>query len=311
MLPVFHITGPTFLVIAHISGGAAHLLGHFESGRALDEIEARRCTATVGFPTNITKLMADPTFAERDVSSFRKIIIGGTTNYLRHVHEVFDLELIGTIYGSTESAGLVTATDPAETDLDVRVGTNGLPLPGVEVRIIDPETGRVCGPNESGEILFRGIVRFDGYLEGTPGAEDAIDLEGFFHSGDYGYVDESGYLYYRGRYKMMVKTGGENVSELELELFLEERIDEIEMAQVVGTPDDLWGEAIIAFVQLRDGAPNLTSAELRERCRGGIAPFKIPKRFVAMEADNWPVLVNGRLNKQALRDIAANLEVEP
>jgi fatty-acyl-CoA synthase len=301
MQPTFHVTGPTFLVIAHVAGGAVHLLGQFDATRALDEIETRRCTATVTFPTIITKLMAEPSFAHRDLSSFGKIMLGGTSSYLKRVNEALGLELIGSIYGSTESGGLVTAPDPDETDIDERVRTNGVPLPGVEVRIIDPETGRSCASGEPGEICFRGVVRFDGYLPGTPDVEDAIDEEGFFHSGDYGHLDESGCLLYRGRYKLMVKTGGENVSELEVEQFLEGELELIDVAQVVGVPDDLWGEAIVAFVQLTDGSGGTSTEELRDLCRDRLAAFKIPKLFIEVNAADWPVTSNGRLDRQVLR----------
>ena len=179
MLPTFHITGPCLLLVAHATGAAVHLIGHFDAERALAEIERGRCTSTIGFPTNMTKLLAAPSFPTRDLSSFTKVVIGGTPAYLEHVYRSFNLDIIGTIYGSTESAGLVSASEPDEDDLQARITSNGRPLPGVEIRIIDPDTGRDCARGEPGEICFRGVVRFDGYLPGTPDVEGAIDDVGY------------------------------------------------------------------------------------------------------------------------------------
>ena len=135
---------------------------------------------------------------------------------------------------------------------------------------------------------------------------EAFDDEGFFHTGDYGFVDEAGNLYFRGRYKMMIKTGGENVSEREVEIFCEDNLEAVKFAIVVGVPDPLWGEAVVAFVELHEGATE-TSDDLVEKCRGRIANFKIPKRFFVVDEDDWPLLDSGRADRHELRARAAAL----
>jgi fatty-acyl-CoA synthase len=304
MLPVFHLTGPVMLGAAHCVGAAMHMVGVFDTGRILDEIEKGRCTCTVGFPTNITKLMGDPTFADRDLSSFQKMNIGGTAAYHDHVRAAWPMQILGQPYGSTECGGAVALTDPDDPDPEAKRTANGTILPGIEVRVMDLATGERCPPGTPGEICYRGWCRFLGYLPGTAPGDRSIDEDGFFHSGDYGHVDETGHLYYRGRYKMMIKTGGENVSEVEIEMFLEGEIEEIEVAQVVGVPDSVWGEAVLAFVQLRPEARDLSSEELRELCRGKIASFKIPRRFVVMRPSDWPLAASGKMDKPALRKLA-------
>jgi fatty-acyl-CoA synthase len=177
-------------------------------------------------------------------------------------------------------------------------------LPGVEFKIVDPESGRTLPAGELGEICFRGWCRVLEYVDLPEENAAAIDEDGFFHSGDYGMLDAEGYLHFRGRYKQMVKTGGENVSEREVEVFLEEHLEEVDFAQVVGVPDPVWGEAVVAFVTVADGA-DCDSDRLRRLCKGAIAGYKIPKRFIGMRAGDFPVLANGRPDKSALRRLAA------
>ena len=307
MLPIFHLTGPVMLGASHSVGAAMHMVGTFDTARILDEIERGRCTCTVGFPTNITKIMGDPSFATRDLSSFQKINIGGTAAYHDHLRQAWPMQILGQPYGSTECGGAVALTDPDDPDQVARRGANGSILPGIDVRIVNPETGDECAPGEAGEICYRGWCRFAGYLPGTAPGDSSIDLDGFFHSGDYGHVDAAGHLYYRGRYKMMIKTGGENVSEIEIEMFLEGEIDAIEVAQVVGLPDPVWGEVVAAFVQLRPGSEHLSTDDLRELCRGKIANFKIPRRFFPMRPEDWPLAASGKMDKPGLRRRAAEL----
>jgi fatty-acyl-CoA synthase len=128
----------------------------------------------------------------------------------------------------------------------------------------------------------------------------AFDEDGFFHSGDYGWLDEDGYLYFRGRYKMMVKTGGENVAQREVEIFLEDTLPFLTHAEVVGVPDETWGEAVLAFVEYSDGIER-SREELRDLCKGKIANFKIPQYFVTVQPGAWPVLGSGRVDKPALQ----------
>lgn len=300
MLPTFHVTGPSWLSTVHSVGAAIHLIGSFNPARALLEIEQGRCTSTFSFPTHFMKMLGDPSFAERDVRTLKRIGLGGSRSFWEHLHEHFELEHIVTVYGSTECSSLGSITVPAAIP-----DSHGYPLPGMEFRIVDPDTGTQMPPGEPGEICFRGWAMFLGYL--GLDRSDAFDEEGFFHTGDFGHIDADGALHYRGRYKMMIKTGGENVAELEVEVFLEDELDIVEVAQVVGVPDPVWGEAIVAFVQLSgDAAEPPSTDELRDLCRGKIANFKIPKHFIVVEAEEWPLLPNTKIDKHALRERAAS-----
>jgi fatty-acyl-CoA synthase len=128
---------------------------------------------------------------------------------------------------------------------------------------------------------------------------ESMDEEGFFHTGDYGWMDSRGYLYYRGRYKQMVKTGGENVSQREVEALLEGHPD-IQSVQVIGLPDEEWGEAVTAVVQTRSGR-DLTLEEVKEFCRRRVAGFKIPKKVLNIQEAEWPVTLVGKIDKIRLR----------
>ena len=183
---------------------------------------------------------------------------------------------------------------------------NGRPLPGIDVRILDPETGRECKPDEPGEICFRGWCLFIEYLGMPDEMEKSFDADGFFHSGDYGWLDEDGILYYRGRYKMMIKTGGENVAQREVEIFLEDTLSYLRHAEVVGVPDETWGEAVCAFVEYTDGKER-SREEMRALCKGKIANFKIPQYFITVPPGEWPMLGSGRMDKPGLQRRALEL----
>jgi len=302
VLPPFHVGGiANMLVAPHSSGACTVLLGAFDASRALEVIERERCTVTIGFDTMFTKMTAAPNYSEVDRSSLKKVAIAATPAYLGRLRDEWGLRIAAGIYGSTESGALISVVRPWMDDTSAKRESNGRPLPGVDVVIRDPETGETCAADVPGEICFRGWNRVLEYCDDPEATSAAIDDDGYFHSGDYGYLDADGNLYYRGRYKMMIKTGGENVSEREVEVFLENEIAPIELAQVVGVPDDTWGEAVVAFVQLSD---DVSSDELREMARGKIAKFKIPKRFYPLKGDEFPTLANGRPDKKALRVLA-------
>lgn len=303
MLPTFHVGGVTCVLTApHLDGGCVDLMGGFDPARALETVERCRSTCTVGFDTMWTKILGSVAYAGADVSSLRKAVLACTPTYIDRLRELWDFDLVTTTYGSTES-GTLAAMVPAWTkDDDRRTRTNGRPLPGVDIKVVDPETGVTVPPGALGEICFRGWCRVVEYVGMPAETAEAIDPDGYFHSGDYGALDADGWLYFRGRYKQMIKSGGENVSEREVEVFLEEHLPQVEFAQVVGVPDDTWGEAVVAFVALSDP---MGSEELRRSCAGAISGFKIPKLFVPLAIDAFPVLANGRPDKNALRALAA------
>ena len=143
-----------------------------------------------------------------------------------------------------------------------------------------------------------------GYYRMAERTRAAFDADGFVHTGDYGWIDAEGQVFYRGRYAMMIKTGGENVSEVEVERFLTSNLPGVVNAGVVGVPDDRWGEIVVAFVETPDG---FDATALREACRGRLAPYKIPKHFFPVEPGGWPMTPTGKLVKNALRNDAVDL----
>jgi fatty-acyl-CoA synthase len=303
MLPTFHVGGVTCVLTApHLSGACADLMGAFDPDRALAVIAQRRSTATVGFDTMWTKIIGSRAFAGSDVSSLAKAVLACTPSYIDRLRTQWHFDLFTTTYGSTESGTLASMAPPWVDDLTLKSRANGLPLPGLDIKVVDPETGAQVPPGEPGEICFRGWCRVMEYVGMPDETAAAIDHEGFFHSGDYGAIDADGWLFFRGRYKQMIKSGGENVSEREVEVFLEEHLSAVEFAQVVGVPDETWGEAVVAFVALTEPTG---SAELRRACAGAISGFKIPKTFIPLAIDAFPVLSNGRPDKNALRAMAA------
>ena len=305
--PVFHTGGIVWnLTMPHLVGMTSCLVGVYETGKVLREMERSKITVMGAFDTKLTMMRNAPEFHTLDRSSVRKCNVGATGSFLRSVLPDWNWVTVAQVYGSTESGGLGSITPRYETDPKVRYDANGRPMPGMEFVIKNPETGRRCAPEESGEICFRGWGTFIEYVGMPEATAEAFDDEGFFHSGDYGFKDEAGNLYFRGRYKMMIKTGGENVSEREVEIFCEDNLEAVKFAIVVGVPDPLWGEAVVAFVELNEGATE-TSDNLVEECRGRIANFKIPKRFFVVGEDDWPLLDSGRPDRHELRARAAAL----
>lgn len=302
VLPPFHVGGiANVLVAPHSSGACTVLMGAFEASQALETIKNERCTVTVAFDTMFTKMKAAAGPGSLGGLTLTKAAIGAAPATIERLRHEWGLDIAAGMYGSTESGALIAVVTPWLHDPVARRESNGRPLPGVEVVIKDPQSGRRCAVGERGEICFRGWNRVLEYYDDSAATSAAIDEEGYFHSGDYGFCDAGGNLYYGGRYKMMIKSGGENVSEREVEIFLENELEPIEFAQVVGVPDETWGEAVVAFVQL---SADVSSAELQAMARGRIAKFKIPKRFFRLEAHEFPTQPNGRPDKKALRALA-------
>ena len=305
--PVFHTGGIVWnLTMPHLVGMTSCLVGVYETGKVLREMERSKITVMGAFDTKLTMMRNAPEYHTVDRSSVRKCNVGATGSFLRSVLPEWNWETVAQVYGSTESGGLGSITPRYEADPKVRYDANGRPMPGMEFVIKDPDTGHRCGPDEPGEICFRGWGTFIEYVGMPETTAEAFDDEGYFHSGDYGFLDEAGNLYFRGRYKLMIKTGGENVSEREVEIFCEDNLEAVKFAIVVGVPDPLWGEAVVAFVELHEGATE-TSDGLVEACRGRIANFKVPKRFFVVTDEDWPLLDSGRPDRHELRARAAAL----
>ncbi|MEU1275457.1 class I adenylate-forming enzyme family protein [Streptomyces sp. NPDC005799] len=295
----FHAGGLVQLLGPLLHGSAHYLYDGFQPAEMARAAHEHAMTATTGFDLVLSRLLGE---FEKNAwpCPFRKVgCAPGTT-----VHD--RLEDLGAtvvmMYAMSEAANMVTLTEPHLESERGRM-SNGYPLPGVTVRICHPDTGAPQSAGAAGEICFKGWNLFSGYFKAPELTRQVIDGDGFFHTGDHGWLDDAGRLYYRGRYSMMIKTGGENVSETEVEDFLVREIEGVVAAAVVGAPDERWGEAVVAYVELAPGVAFAPDA-LREACRGRLAGYKIPKWFHEITPGQWPTTPMGKLRKQDLRAAA-------
>jgi fatty-acyl-CoA synthase len=303
-LPMFHCGG-IVLLMASLSAGTSYIhAGFFDPGVALDQLEQERCTiAHPAFETIWLAVLSHPRFAEADLSAVRIVLAVGVPERLRAMHETLPHAVPFCSFGSTEACSHLALSTP-EDDLDHRFTTGGHPLPGMEVRIVDPETGEDLPPDVEGEVLYRGPDLFDGYYKSPELNARCFDADGWFHSRDVGVLDDDGRLTFRSRLKDMLKVGGENVGAAEIENVIAEH-PAVLIVQVVAAPDARYVEVPAAFVQLKAGA-ECTEDEIVQRCIGQIANFKVP-RYVRLVGE-WP-MSGTKIRKVALREqIAAELE---
>lgn len=299
-LPMFHIGGIVpMLSCVHVGATFVHA-GHFNADVALRQLEEHRCTvAYPAFETLWLQVLNHPRFGEADLSSLRLIQNIATPERLIYLQSRLPTAVEVSSYGATECSSNLTLPLPEEP-YEVRMHTLGSPLPGIEIKIVDPETGADRPRGEVGELCFRGYSRFEGYYKDPELTASVIDAEGWFHSADLGFVDEHDRFVYAGRLKDMFKVGGENVSALEVEDYLSKH-DAVDIVQVVAAPDEHYGEVAAAFVQVKPGR-DVDEAELIEFCRGRIATYKVP-RYVRFTSQ-WP-MSGTKIQKFVLREMIA------
>jgi fatty-acyl-CoA synthase len=302
-LPMFHMGG-VFPLLAHLHVGATTVtLTHFEPDLALRQLEEERITfAYPTFPAITQALIHHPDFDRTDLGAVRLVNDTGPPETLRAVQERFAPAPVVTLFGMTEACGGVSWSAPGDP-YEQRMTTGGLPLRGVDVRIVDPETGEEMPVGERGEITYRSPGLFERYHNDPEKTAESM-RGGWFHSGDLGTVDADGRLTFVGRLKDMLKVGGENVAAVEIEAYLGTH-PAVLIAQVVGIPDERYGEVPAAFVEVVPGHTP-TEAELIAYCRDRIARFKVPRhvRFVS----EWPMSASKiqkfRLRDELLRELA-------
>ena len=278
-------------------GGCVVLQESFEAGEALRIISEERCTIFYGTPNMAQALIEHPDRARYDLSSLRS---GGTVGTPEQIMRVVELgaKNICNIYGLTESYGNCNVTD-ADDPLDIRLTTVGRPLPGVDLRILDPQTGNEQPTGAVGEIRLKGYVTI-GYYKDADKNREAFDTNGYFITGDLGFLDDNGRLHFRGRIKEMIKTGGINVAPVEVEEILL-RHPAVRLAFVTGVPDQRRDE-VIAAVVVRQPGQSVDEAALREHCRRELAAYKIPRLMAFVEERDLPLTVTGKLQKNRLAD---------
>ena len=286
-LPMFHIAAILPLVSIFAKFGTYVTMGYFQAGEALKMMEAEKVTATYPcFWTIMSDLVDHPDFESTDLSRVKLM----NANFAVQPPEIAEkmkkalpnAVFVGT-FGMTETAGTVTTSRLSDPE-DRRFQRLGVPLSGLEVKAMDPETGEECAPGKRGEAWIRGYSTFTEYYKSPNKTAEALDDDGWFHSGDLISVDEDGQLMFHGRLRDMLKVGGENVAAVEIESCLQEH-EAVKLAQVVGIPDPRLIEVPAAFIELEPGQ-NAADEELIAFCKERIAGFKVPRhvRFVS----EWP-----------------------
>jgi len=302
--PFFHIGGLiSGLFSCQVHGVTLHLTEFFQADEAAQIIAREKITAAWGLGIMFLRIMESAQKLGLDISSLKKALIPTGGNTFEQVFKELKIKVASNAFGMTEATGVISITMPDDPHWDKRRDSQGKPLPGIEIRIVDHETRKPLGHNEIGEICFRGWNKFMGYYNMPEETAAATDDQGFFYTGDMGYFDEEGYLYWSGRYKYIVKTGGENVSQEEVERFLEDKTPWVKRAGVVGIRDPRWGEAVTAIVELKPGKV-VTAEEIRSYMKGKLADFKIPKHIIFIDRNEWPLRPTKKLDKMELRDMA-------
>jgi fatty-acyl-CoA synthase len=298
-LPMFHIAAVLPMLAIFDVGGTFVTMGFFDPGLALRMLEECKVTATYPcFVTIMQGLIYHPDFAKRDLTGIRVMNSNFAVQPPGVAEPIMkampDAVQVGT-YGMTETSGTVSTGSPEEPE-GQRITRLGRPLPGLEVRVIDPQTGAAVPAGTRGELVVRGYCLLEGYYRDPEKTAQALDRDGWFHTGDIGSMDEAGTLMFHGRFKDMLKVGGENVAAAEIEAQLQ-RHPAVKLAQVVGIPDAKYAEVPAAFVELLPER-TATDAELIEFCRREIAGFKVPRhvRFVT----EWP-MSSSKIQKFRLR----------
>jgi fatty-acyl-CoA synthase len=301
-VPFYHCFGMVLGNLACTTHGACIVIPApgFDPAESLRAVQAERCTSLYGVPTMFIAELALPDFDNYDLSTLRTGIMAGSpcpVEVMKRVVSEMNMTEVTICYGMTETSPVSTQTT-ADDDMERRVSTVGRVHPHVEVKVIDPETGRVLPRSVPGELCTRGYSVMLGYWNEPQKTAEAIDAARWMHTGDLAEMDEAGYLNIVGRIKDMVIRGGENIYPREIEEFLYGH-PSIEDVQVVGVPDAKYGEELCAWVKLRPGQ-ELTPEQVREYCQGKIAHYKIP-RYVRFTAD-YPMTVTGKIQKFKMRE---------
>jgi fatty-acyl-CoA synthase len=307
-VPLYHCFGMVMGNLGCTTHGATMVYPapSFDPLETLRTIEAERCTSLYGVPTMFIGQLTHPEFATFDLSSLRTGIMAGSpcpVETMKQTISLMNMREVGICYGMTETSPVSTQT-AADDTIEQRTGTVGRVHPHVEVKIVDPVTGRCVRRGESGELCTRGYSVMLGYWNDPEKTAEAVDAAGWMHTGDLAVMDEAGYINIVGRSKDMIIRGGENVYPREIEEFLYTHPDIVDV-QVVGVPDVKYGEEIMAWVLIREGAAPLGLDEVRAFCQGRIAHYKVP-RYVHV-VDEFPMTVTGKIQKYKLRDAAVEL----
>ncbi|ODS65941.1 MAG: AMP-binding protein [Acidovorax sp. SCN 68-22] len=301
-VPLYHCFGMVLGNLACFTHGSTIVYPNdgFDPLSVLQTVQDEKCTGLHGVPTMFIAELDHPRFKEFDLSTLRTGIMAGSpcpTEVMKRVVEQMNLREITIAYGMTETSP-VSCQSSTDTPLEKRVSTVGQVQPHLEIKIIDPETGAVVARGQRGEFCTRGYSVMHGYWGDEEKTREAIDAEGWMHTGDLATMDDAGYVNIVGRIKDMVIRGGENIYPREIEEFLY-RHPQVQDVQVVGVPDEKYGEELCAWIIAKPGTKP-TEDDIRAFCKGQIAHYKVPRyiRFVA----SFPMTVTGKIQKFKIRD---------
>jgi fatty-acyl-CoA synthase len=305
-VPLFHCFGCVLGVLACVNHGVTMvILEDYVPLDVMAAIDQEKCTALYGVPTMYIAILDHPLFARFDYSSLRSGIMAGSpcpVEVMKRVMDKMNMKEITICYGLTESSPVMSQTKIGDS-IRQMTETVGQAMPEVEIRIVNPETGKPSANGEQGEICCRGYNVMIGYYNNPKATEAAIDADGWLHSGDLGVMDDDGYLTITGRLKDMIIRGGENVYPREIEEFLY-AMDGILDVQVAGVPSQKFGEEVGAFIILKEGAA-MEPEDVIDYCRGKIARYKTPRYVTFMKT--YPMTASGKIQKYKLRELAHEL----
>ncbi len=305
-VPLFHCFGCVLSLCAVITHGATMVLTEdFDPLMVLASVQREKCTALYGVPTMFIAELNHPMFDMFDLTSLRTGIMAGSLCPVETMNQVMTrmhARDIIIVYGLTETSPGMTATRTHNSP-EVKATTVGFELPNVEVRIVNPETGKECAVGEQGEICCRGYNVMKGYYKNEEATRKAIDGDGFLHSGDLAVKTAGGFYRITGRITDMIIRGGENIYPREIENFLY-RMEQVEAVEVAAVPSPRYGEQVGAFIRVKQGH-TLTEAEVTDFCRGKIARFKIPRYIFFV--NEFPMTASGKIQKFRLTEMSTRL----
>ncbi|REE96274.1 AMP-binding protein [Thermomonospora umbrina] len=307
-VPFYHCFGMVMGNLAATSHGACMVIPApaFDPSATLEAVAAHHCTSLYGVPTMFIALLNDPGLASADLTALRTGIMAGSPCPVEVMKQVIDrmgMREVTICYGMTETSPVSTQTR-ADDSLERRVSTVGRVHPHLEIKIVDPATGVTVPRGTPGEFCTRGYSVMLGYWAQPEKTAEVIDDARWMHTGDLAVMDEDGHVSITGRIKDLVIRAGENIYPREIEEFLYTHPDIVD-AQVIGVPDTVYGEELMAWVKLREGAAELTVSALREFCSGRLAHYKIPRHLHLV--DEFPMTVTGKIRKVEMRERSVEL----
>lgn len=292
--PYYHNAGLVDGILAALTHGSCNVtLPTFEAQDSLKIMLREKCTAVGGIQTMYIKMMEAASF---DPSRFPPLRTGWTTGppqTVRDIYEKMGVKGITNLYGISEASPCCSISDCAHDSLDDRINRMGKPLPGVEMKIVNPPTGEALPADKAGEICVRGWNIMQGYYNKPEETAKAVDAEGWLHTGDLGFIDPRGLIFFIGRIKNVIRSGGENISPEEVENFIF-RHPPVKQVEVIGLPDEKWGQKLVACVELKEGM-EATAEEIIRFCKERIANFKVPKEVHFVK--DWPMTGSGKVQK--------------